>query len=69
VITANTLLLSKCLCCLDSRPVVGLFTDDDDDNGDDGDIFKQMSSGAAAENAQSTAAKHKVMHFDVSVAM
>jgi len=54
-----TELLSTSWCCVESRPVIDLFNDDDD-NDDDGDIFKQMSSRPAAENVESGPTKHKV---------
>jgi len=50
--------LNTSLCCLESRPVIDLFNDDDAD--DEGDIFKQMSSRPAADQPANTAAKHKV---------
>jgi len=58
-------MLSKSLCCVDSKRVFDLFNDDDDDDG--GDIFQQMSSRTVAEAPVSTANKHKVMYLDAPV--
>jgi len=50
---------NRSFCFVDSRHVVDLFNDDDDGD-DDGDIFKQISSRPATENAGSGTTKHKV---------